>query len=698
MAVSLSQSISARITNTGNSMEKRSNILSSAHVNLDNDEVEAAGRNSRSFLGGSARDLDGGSGPCGKAGNSNACNVMPGNSSSIAVPSQEGPSRLHNVSTALFDRRGKSVLKTPEAVTDTLHKLESSAENYIMAESTEPANPSTLRDSCKTRLHCEGIPLKGESVLALTDSNLELQGVEEYLRKGKGKALSDKDVNNQLAYDNNSHGSAGSCTSERLAISGNRKRSLDQQLTVNGKRLKQNMGGDPGSQSFIRQGSFFMSWITNMIKGYSGSDQGEPTSANLPGIISHYELESHNQKPLAHCHEFSGMGFRNLFRSLYCSNNNEGTRKICMNYHNTEGSGDAKHGTMVDVSAAPLTAYRTGDCKKTHLSDEICDQPQSDSVMESPSKRVMNVLPTNSPTNDSKRLSGMKTIACNVSNGMEIVKNGPSSSSIGKWGAHTSKYNESKLASKEKTAQDVGQKTDYLRSLWVTRFRPNISQPASMEDHHVTRMFISNRSLPCSENNGGDCRRNQSIQLQDYGYLDQDIVEARNQIALAPGALEADESSSPPLSMSMPYKISVIMKGIFDALRRLRLSHSDFLRLMTTRISPSHLRGFYLRVRLSNCKNGLGRKGYCVACVHGALTEQAGPRTRLTVTIGSFTGLVESRYISNQDFLEDELVAWWTASAKSGHSLIPSLEELEQKYEERKRWLGSIELGNEISS
>ncbi|XVF38358.1 hypothetical protein REPUB_Repub20aG0094600 [Reevesia pubescens] len=131
-------------------------------------------------------------------------------------------------------------------------------------------------------------------------------------------------------------------------------------------------------------------------------------------------------------------------------------------------------------------------------------------------------------------------------------------------------------------------------------------------------------------------------------------------------------------------QVSDMPKAIFDAVRMLRLSRRDILKWMDSQISVSHLEGFFLRLRLGKWEEGLWGTGYYVACITGAhRNTQRNSKNSISVSVGGIKCLVESQYISNQDFLEDELIAWLRDTTRSGGK-IPSEEELTNKVKERK--------------
>ncbi|KAJ1285642.1 hypothetical protein BS78_03G293700 [Paspalum vaginatum] len=116
---------------------------------------------------------------------------------------------------------------------------------------------------------------------------------------------------------------------------------------------------------------------------------------------------------------------------------------------------------------------------------------------------------------------------------------------------------------------------------------------------------------------------------------------------------------------------------VFGALHKLRLSRSNIIRWLRSPIMHTTLDGFFVRLRFGKWEEALGGTGYHVARLNGALD-----RNRLSVTIRNSTCQVDSRFVSNHDFHEDELKAWWSAATK-GEWKLPSKEELNMKLRER---------------
>ncbi|XP_024996936.1 uncharacterized protein LOC112529772 [Cynara cardunculus var. scolymus] len=125
-------------------------------------------------------------------------------------------------------------------------------------------------------------------------------------------------------------------------------------------------------------------------------------------------------------------------------------------------------------------------------------------------------------------------------------------------------------------------------------------------------------------------------------------------------------------------------KGMFDTIRRLRLSRTDIMKWTNSRLSVAHLDGFFVRLRLAKWEEGAGGSRYYVACVTGLRGETPlkGFKQSIRVKVGRLECFVESQYVSNCDFLEDELIAWWQETSKNEG--IPGVKDLKSKLAERR--------------
>ncbi|KAG6582356.1 hypothetical protein SDJN03_22358, partial [Cucurbita argyrosperma subsp. sororia] len=125
---------------------------------------------------------------------------------------------------------------------------------------------------------------------------------------------------------------------------------------------------------------------------------------------------------------------------------------------------------------------------------------------------------------------------------------------------------------------------------------------------------------------------------------------------------------------------STIPQVVFKAVKKLRLSRSNILKCMNSHMSLSLLDGFFLRIRLGKWEEGLGGTGYHVACIKGAqLTKNS-----ISVIVRGVECQVQTQYISNHDFLEDELKAWWCTASKDGSRVLPLAADLRAKVKKKK--------------
>ncbi|KAJ9556810.1 hypothetical protein OSB04_011424 [Centaurea solstitialis] len=125
-------------------------------------------------------------------------------------------------------------------------------------------------------------------------------------------------------------------------------------------------------------------------------------------------------------------------------------------------------------------------------------------------------------------------------------------------------------------------------------------------------------------------------------------------------------------------------KGMFETIRGLRLSRTDIIKWTNSRLSVAHLDGFFVRLRLAKWEEGNGGSRYYVACITGLQGETPlkGFKQPIRVKVGGVECFVESQYVSNCDFLEDELIAWWAKTSKNGG--IPDVKDLKSKLAQRR--------------
>ncbi|KAG9134300.1 hypothetical protein Leryth_020033 [Lithospermum erythrorhizon] len=132
-----------------------------------------------------------------------------------------------------------------------------------------------------------------------------------------------------------------------------------------------------------------------------------------------------------------------------------------------------------------------------------------------------------------------------------------------------------------------------------------------------------------------------------------------------------------PISNLVGKQIEAVPGGMLDAIKRLRLSRVEILKCMNSRVSLSYLNGFFIRLRIGKLESGQGGTGYYVASITAKNSKKY-----IAVNVGGTQSLVGIQYVSNHDFLEDELVTWWCRTLETG-AKVPSQGELKSKFEER---------------
>ncbi|KAI4342693.1 hypothetical protein MLD38_027285 [Melastoma candidum] len=165
------------------------------------------------------------------------------------------------------------------------------------------------------------------------------------------------------------------------------------------------------------------------------------------------------------------------------------------------------------------------------------------------------------------------------------------------------------------------------------------------------------------------------------------LTRAREDEEISTATNQKDQTENTTGCDSVLEKASEMPKGIFDMIRNLHLSRTDILKWMNSGTSLIHLEGYFLRLRLGKWGDKLGGSGYLVACISGMTQIDRSPpdgRIFLPVDVGGIRCLVGSQYISNHDFLEDELKEWWHTTAKGG-GRMPSEDNLRFKVEEKRR-------------
>ncbi|XP_020587119.1 uncharacterized protein LOC110029252 isoform X2 [Phalaenopsis equestris] len=186
----------------------------------------------------------------------------------------------------------------------------------------------------------------------------------------------------------------------------------------------------------------------------------------------------------------------------------------------------------------------------------------------------------------------------------------------------------------------------------------------------------------------GEEVRSEKNEVAGCGSIDLHIFRREDSINMNKMKLSSSRPSENGLKKSefktfcsrLPTTIIDKPEAFFVAVRKLRLSRLDVLRWMKSRAPHYNLGGFFLRLRIGKLEKGLESTRYHVARINAESCQSS-----ISVCVGSSTYLITRPFISNHDFNEDELMAWWFQSSRDG-TKMPTAEELNDKFQLRLRF------------
>ncbi|KAA8548754.1 hypothetical protein F0562_000438 [Nyssa sinensis] len=356
-------------------------------------------------------------------------------------------------------------------------------------------------------------------------------------RKGKEKALSDRDVDERMSKEeDDSHESVESCNGAGLFSTGKRQWSFEQQLIVGSKTVKKQIQESPASTSVIRQDSSFMNWISNMVKGLNKSNQDEAPSLTLSLSHPNYGHENHDQGiiPCNKSHDpgSRNLGFQTVFQSLYCSKAKVQETSMCIGNYPVGGSKEVVLADKTRASITPINCHGKNDkCKQFLLSGDGGPSIQ-------PGILSSNIASTQEIC---KTYSGEHKTSCNLAcgKGKDVVRS--SNSSLGKRKTNSAENNNYDLSSEGKAIHNVDCKSNPLRSLWITRFSPKSIGPVLNLDHcnHITRKELEGsadcgRLIPHVQTHADFSTDEKSSEAKEYSTVDPENVVAKELQNYAP--------------------------------------------------------------------------------------------------------------------------------------------------------------------
>ncbi|EYU32992.1 hypothetical protein MIMGU_mgv1a004259mg [Erythranthe guttata] len=428
---------------------------------------------------------------------------------------------------------------------------------------------------------------------------------------GKEKALSDD--------KDDSHVSMESCNSATLFSKGVKKRFLEQghQLVESKKMKSQIEGNNYGSTSVVKPDSSFMNWISNMVKGLSDSNNKKDPSALA--LVSRPENDC--KSPNA--------GFQSVFRSMYTSDKKA-----------YEGEKDNSCKQIV-LSNKDVNQRTSGGSNVHPINPWIFSLKDEVSPSGSFSKEAKTTTENTSPNIP---LPEKKPFFPKAANNLDCEKiseaNGDSF--------------DLKPPRKSSTCALIcfycGRSDHYLRKC------PELTET------EIKGLQVKIGSFDKVEESCCFCIR--CFRFDHWAISCPSVAVPPRRRHVACTSKKSSFASDSENYLKFPRGIfansqDAVAEGeIFRAIKKLRMSRSDILRLMNSNISSTHLNGFFLRLRLGKLEAGLGWTGYYVARITGYTTEIIDYKSKksILVDVGGIKSSVGSQYVSNHDFLEVSFV------------------------------------------
>ncbi|EYU32519.1 hypothetical protein MIMGU_mgv1a004371mg [Erythranthe guttata] len=445
--------------------------------------------------------------------------------------------------------------------------------------------------------------------------------------KGKEKVLSDGDRNVGPSTDDeeNTHESVESCNSAVLYCPKGVKRQSCDNLVLESKRMKKE-----DSSFILRHDSSFMNWISNMVKGISDSNK---------------EYSPLEDSPSAH-----------LALTLACSTDVYGKK-----------THDSKNLSMGNTTVI----YKDKEESRVMVAEK--SSPESPSLSSEKDKNNSSGLCNKEANPITVGQTSKPWIFSEYVENEDLAKKGVMESD--------SSGEKTNITAEIKATPD---KSNPLTSLWITRL--STKNPRLEKSDEVTRKVNVARAvddvLPIDRKKpvlGNSFPSYRAWNVKKY--YSSKSVSTVNEIGR--NSTPSNLANNVEDNRNSQNNTAVSSK-VFHAIRNLRLTRADILRWMNSGVSLSHLSGFFLRLRLGNVEAGQEGGSYYVACITGDGREHKGSRSKksVLVDVGGIISSVESQYVSNQEFLEDEIEAWWCRIMDSGCK-IPSLDELNSKLKDR---------------
>ncbi|KAJ3696113.1 hypothetical protein LUZ60_001490 [Juncus effusus] len=539
----------------------------------------------------------------------------------------------------------------------------------------------------------------------------------KFLDKGKEKVIYERENENMVKESDNSNESVESTGS----IMSKRKRPFKfcNSTNLESKRFKKE----------INNKSSFMNWISSISSGFKASNEAPMIKPlNVEKWSSSSSQKSNEGNNVKTVMPFVPNGFGSFFHTLYRQNNtlsscsnkkesfsldksipNEANYNNNINFNLGLNSADRSQDEINTENPNSLNVEIRNKIEKREESGWACvvRNTGSSNSSNNENKSKSNV---NSSNNDDKSRSneekGNINANCGYLENIWISRLLPKDASSSKLRIENSEFNEGQSERKFKsnlspiTPSNKRKETDCMASLFARRLGaikhaepPNLCSFQNLEkieeenlcsfqnlEKHEEELEVSKCKSPCNndkkmvlwcekkgKNVANESSRERNLEWKEIGSSCNENVDKKGK-----GIIRNSDDN-----LLNCNNLIDETSTIFESVRRLRFSRMDIIRWMKSSIKSATLDGFYLRLRLSKLKQEIGKTGYHVGRINGTSGDKF-----LSVRVGRFTCLVEPHCISNQDFLEDELTAWWSA-AERGDFNMPLNEELDRKLKEK---------------
>ncbi|KAK6161380.1 hypothetical protein DH2020_004761 [Rehmannia glutinosa] len=566
--------------------------------------------------------------------------------------------------------------------------------NASRSNSTGLAAP--IRSEPRAENFSEALICSPPNLQSRQESDDEVTSASGKVNKNKTRII----LYGRSSNDKDSQESAESCNSSKLFTKGLKRQRNDQAQIVGSKRMKRQIQESHVSTSVVRPDSSFMNWISNMAKGLSDCSKVESSS-----LVRSDNVCGNNHKDNFICNktldcESPNMGFHTIFQSLFCQNTKKSDSRPPKDSYAIE---ESKEATVADEK---LSEKRNDDNSgkqivpsnkevNRQISRKIVGQPSEPWIFSAEFACTPYVCEMSLAENKNTVIpcdSSRKSSDVSLATSCMPEKSNPPLASLWITRLYNAGLEKCKITEEARECSVFAKRLDALRHIMNTSEKRKSS----------TCMVIICFFCGTSGHDLRECPELTETELEDFlvkissferleespclcitcfqfGHwaISCPLVSSRKRLSTSNGFQKSSASNSEyylddepkflPCNFVINAQNAVAQEEMFRAIRKLRLSRADVLRWMNSNVSFSHLNGFFLRLRLRKLEDGLEGTAYYV----GRITDVEGIKSS-----------VGSQYVSNHDFLEDEIKGWWSRIVKTGGK-IPSLDELNSKLKYR---------------